>query len=80
MTKALSLFAVVHIAVLAAAVPALSEPPTAEMAKTCRERAINAFPPISPGIYGNAAAQRQYFRNCVSEMQREQKKPRQPSR
>jgi len=80
MTRYLCLLTVVHTAIFAATAPALSKAPTAAMAKTCRERAINAFPRIGPGIYGNAAAQREYFRNCVSEMQREQKPSGQPSR
>jgi hypothetical protein len=75
MTKSLYLFAAVHTAILAAAAPALSKAPTAAIAKACREREIKAFPRISPGVYGNAAAQREYFRNCLSEMQREEEEP-----
>jgi hypothetical protein len=73
MTKVLCLLAVVHTAILAATAPALSEPPTAAMAKTCRERAIKAFPTHTAGAEkGNAAAQRVYFKNCISEMQRQE--------
>jgi hypothetical protein len=64
-----------HAAILAATAPALSKPPTAAVAKTCRERAITAFPRASTGVYGHAAAQREYFQNCVLQMQQEQKKP-----
>ena len=72
-TKALYLFAVVNAMTLAATASALSEPPTAAIAKECRERAINAFPRTPPGsAHGYATAQREYFRTCVSRMQRGQ--------
>jgi hypothetical protein len=75
MTKSLCLFAAVHTAILAAAAPVLSKVPTAAIAKACREREIKAFPRVSPGIYGHATAQREYFQNCLSEMQREREEP-----
>jgi hypothetical protein len=78
--KAVYVFTVVEGLTLVAAASAFSEAPTAAMAKECRERQIKAFPRNSPGVYGSAAAQREYFRNCISKMQREQKQSGQPSR
>jgi hypothetical protein len=78
--KAIYVFAVVTLN-LAAPVSASSEPPTAAMAKECRDKAVSSYPTSTAGAkHGNAAAQRELFKKCVSEMQQEQKKSGRPAR
>jgi len=80
MTKALRLLAVVHTALFVATTPASSQAPTAAMAKTCREKALKEFPTSKAGAaHGNAAAQRDLFESCISQMMREQKQRSPPA-
>jgi hypothetical protein len=52
---------------LASVTPALA--PTSDVAKACRLRAIEAHPTQPAGsAHGSAQAQREYFRNCLSQM------------
>jgi len=52
-------------AIMAGAQEAAS-PPTAAVAKKCRELAIKAFPPVRAGTKGGTAqAERQYFAQCL---------------
>ena len=40
---------------------------TAELAKTCREKALKAYPRLPPGTKnGNAKAQQDYYRDCIA--------------
>ena len=40
---------------------------TAELAKTCREKALKAYPRLPPGTKnGNGKAQQDYWRDCVA--------------
>jgi len=58
---------------LAMATPALAKPPTAEMARTCRQQALDAHPTPRVGTMdGVATAQREFFRDCVARKQEEQ--------
>jgi hypothetical protein len=54
--------------------PAISAPPTAEVAKMCRQLAIKAHPTQPPGSRtGYQQAQRAYFQDCVEKNSKEQK-------
>jgi hypothetical protein len=56
-------------AVLAAAFASTSTPAgavSAELAKKCREMAVKAHPPQPAGTTPYAAAQREYFRECIA--------------
>lgn len=58
----------VGLTVLTARVAAADpdQPPTAELAKKCRDLAIKAHPPVVVGsAHGEAAAQRAYFAACI---------------
>jgi hypothetical protein len=45
---------------------AAMEPPSAALAKKCRELAIKAYPPAKTGAEsGHAAMQREYFQRCI---------------
>ena len=49
---------------VAAAEP--NQPPTAELAKKCRDLAIKAYPPVIAGsAHGDASSQRAYFAACL---------------
>jgi len=51
---------------VAAADNAQAPPPSAELAKKCRELAVKAHPPATAGSKtGTAAAEREYFLACV---------------
>ena len=40
---------------------------TAELAKTCRDKALKAYPRLPPGTKtGNAKAQQDYYRDCLA--------------
>jgi hypothetical protein len=49
--------------------PASSEPaspPTASLAKKCREMTVKAYPPVPAGSKkGTAGAERDYFKKCI---------------
>ena len=50
--------------------PAWSAPPSAENARTCREKAIKAHPTRPAGsAQGSALAQRTYFQDCIARTQ-----------
>jgi hypothetical protein len=58
---------------VALAAPVLAKPPTAEMARVCRQQALEAYPTPRIGtMEGVATAQREFFRDCVARMQEEQ--------
>ena len=47
--------------------PASAAPPSAELAKKCRELMVKAYPPVPAGTAkGNAQAQRAYFQKCIA--------------
>jgi len=72
--KSLILLAAASTMIIATIKPGLSEPPTAKIAKECRDLAISAHPRTPPGAgHGSAKAQRDYFRECVSKKQQERK-------
>ena len=64
------------IVLLLLAVPAFAAPPpTAEVAKMCRQLAIKEHPTRRPGSRtGYEQAQREYFRDCIEKNSKEQKK------
>jgi Protein of unknown function (DUF1236) len=70
---ALPLLAVLFCALtLAGTAPALTAVETAQGAKMCRQLAIEAHPTQIPGVaQGTAQAQREYFRDCVAQMQQQ---------
>jgi hypothetical protein len=75
------LLAAATIMTIVTIVPGRSEPPTAEIAKECRDLAIKAHPRTLPGAgHGSAKAQRDYFQDCVSKKQQPRKMPGQPPR
>lgn len=46
---------------------ARAAPPTAELAKKCRELAVKAHPPVPAGSKkGTAQAERAYFQKCIA--------------
>jgi len=46
---------------------AAMQPPSADLAKKCRELAIKAYPPAKAGAgSGHAALQRDYFQRCIA--------------
>jgi hypothetical protein len=54
---------------------ARAAPPTAEVAKMCRQLAIKEHPTRPPGgRTGYEQAQREYFRDCVAKHSKEEKK------
>jgi hypothetical protein len=54
--------------------PALAATPTAEMARICRQQALEAYPtPRIGSMQGAETAQRGHFRDCVAKMQGEQR-------
>ena len=58
---------------VAMAAPALAATPTADMARICRQQALEAYPTPRIGtMHGVATAQREFFRDCVAQMQEEQ--------
>jgi Protein of unknown function (DUF1236) len=73
MLIALPLFAVLFCAfTLAGAAPALTAVDRAQGARMCRQLAIEAYPTQIPGVaHGTAQAQREYFRDCVAQIQQE---------
>jgi hypothetical protein len=58
------------------ALPARADPPTAEVAKMCRQLMVKTYPPQVAGSRraGNEKAQREYFRDCIEKNSKEQKK------
>jgi hypothetical protein len=59
---------------MSCAVQARAAPPTAEVAKMCRQLAIKAHPTRPAGSRtGFEQAQRDYFRDCVEKNSKEQK-------
>ena len=52
------------ILTLSGASPALAI--SVELAKKCRDMAIQAHPPAAPGTTGYAQAERDFFRECVA--------------
>jgi len=75
----LYMFVLVHAMVLAGTASALSEAPPPRRRKRT-EKANQGISTDQPRRLGNAAAQREYFRNCGSEMQRAQKESGEPTR
>jgi hypothetical protein len=66
-------FMLVCAAGVAMAAPVLAKPPTAEMARICRQQALDVYPTPRIGtMEGVATAQREFFRDCVAKMQEEQ--------
>jgi hypothetical protein len=60
-------------AAVAVAGPLLATPLTAEVARICRQKALEAYPTPRIGtMHGVATAQREFFRDCVAKMQDEQ--------
>jgi hypothetical protein len=54
---------------LASAIPVAALAPTSDVARVCRQRAIEAHPTQPAGSkHGSAEAQRAYFRDCLSKM------------
>jgi hypothetical protein len=53
-----------QVLVISTASPAVAI--TADLAKKCREMAIKAHPPTQAGSTPYAAAERDYFRECIS--------------
>ena len=54
----------------------LAAPPSPEVARLCRQRAIEAHPTQRPGAEkGHSQAQRDYFRDCVVKTERGEKLP-----
>jgi hypothetical protein len=67
------LIAVTLIAWLSPAAPAFAAPPTAEVARMCRDLAIKAYPTKPPGSRsGVEQAQRTYFQDCVAKNSKKQ--------
>src|SRR5262245_9201208 len=61
-----ALFALTCIVILPDVTPAQSAPPSAQIARACREEAIKAHPTqLAGSVHGSAQAQRNYFQNCI---------------
>jgi hypothetical protein len=46
---------------------AAMQPPSADLAKKCRELAVKTYPPTKAGAgSGHAAVQREYFQRCIA--------------
>src|SRR5580700_3458060 len=57
---------------LAGSVPALAAQETAQVARMCRQLAMEAHPTAKPGLERDIAqAQREYFQDCVAQMQQD---------
>jgi hypothetical protein len=54
----------IHISLLSAVSPAAAI--TAELANKCRDMAIKAHPFVQPGTHPYAAAEREFFTQCVA--------------
>jgi hypothetical protein len=64
LTSFVAVLVVAHILIFSAASPAVSL--SVELAKKCREMAVKAHPMTLPGTKPYAAAEREFFRVCVS--------------
>ena len=60
-------------AVAAMAEPVFAAAPSEQVARVCRQKAIEAYPTPRIGtMHGAATAQREFFRDCAARMQEEQ--------
>ena len=60
-------------AVVMIAEPVFAAAPSEQVARVCRQQAIEAYPTPRIGtMHGVATAQREFFRDCVARMQEEQ--------
>jgi hypothetical protein len=74
-----ALLALTCIVTLPLVSPAWSAPPSAENARTCRDRAIRTYPTqLAGSAQGSAQAQRTYFRKCMAQLQSKASKPDPP--
>ena len=66
-------FVLMCAAAVTMAAPALAAAPSEEVARLCRQQALEAYPTPRIGtMHGVATAQREFFRDCVAKMQEEQ--------
>jgi hypothetical protein len=72
MQGVLSLLAMTCIVGLVSTAPAMAAAPGADVARKCRQLAIQAHPTQPAGTtQGSAQAQRGYFQDCVAKEQRQ---------
>jgi hypothetical protein len=57
----------IFLAFMPASAMSATQPPSAELAKKCREMALKAHPPGRPGTTkSSVVAERDYFQNCIA--------------
>jgi hypothetical protein len=62
--RRICVFSIVVISTAASAQP--NSPPSAELAKKCREMTVKAYPPAPAGTkQGTAQAERDFFKKCI---------------